>query len=474
MLYSKCTSNGVYYLQLEVPVGDRIGLNAFNMATAGHQSPGLWRHPDSQAERYKDLDYWLDLARTLERGRFDALFLADVLGPYDVYQGSASAALKEGLQAPNGDPFAYVSGMAAVTDRLGFAVTGSAVFEHPYSFARRFSTLDHLTKGRVGWNVVTSYLESASRGFGAKSLEHDARYELAEEFINVLYKLWEGSWEDDAVEIDRDRGVFVNPDKVHPISHHGEYFQVEGFNMSEPSPQRTPAIFQAGASPRGRDFAAKHGEGLFVNVLNSKLSRAITSDIRERADKQGRNGTDLKIYSIVTTVIADSDAEAERKYKEYKRYASRDGAMALFGGFSGVNLADYDANSPLEASGTNAIQTVLNMFTKLDPTKTWTPADIADYMGIGGVEPVIVGSPETVADEIERWVDEGDLDGINLSYAVAPGDYENFVDTVVPELQKRGRVWKDYEGSTLREYVAGEGNKRLSDSHPGAAFRHNA
>lgn len=449
----------------------RIALNAFNMTTPGHQSPGMWRHPDSQAHRYKDLDYWLDLARILERGRFDALFLADVLGPYDVYKGSAATALQDGMQTPNNDPFSYISGMAAVTERLGFAVTGSAVFEHPYPFARRLSTLDHLTKGRIGWNVVTSYLESASRSFGTKPLAHDARYELADEFMSVVYKLWEGTWEDDAVEVDRDRGVFVNPDKVHPIHHEGEFFKVDGINMSEPSPQRSPAIFQAGASSRGRDFAAKHGEGLFVNVMNSKLSRSITADIRERAEAQGRNGNDLKISSILTTVIADSDAEAERKYREYKKYSSPDGAMALFGGFSGVNLAEVDKNTPLAASESNAIQTVLNLFTKMDATRKWTPADIGEYMGIGGVEPVIVGSPETVADEIEKWVDEGDLDGINLSYAVAPHDYENFVDTVVPELQKRGRVWKEYEGDTLREYLAGPGNNRLSSNHPGSVYK---
>lgn len=449
----------------------RIALNAFNMTAPGHQSGGMWKHPDSQAHRYKDLDYWLSLARTLERGRFDALFLADVLGPYDVYQGSAAPALRDGMQIPANDPFSYISGMAAVTEKLGFAVTGSAVFEHPYPFARRMSTLDHLTKGRIGWNVVTSYLESASRNFGSKPLAHDARYGVAEEFLDVVYKLWEGSWEDDAVEYDRDRGVFVNPDKVHPIHHEGEHFKVDGFNMSEPSPQRTPVIFQAGASSRGRDFAAKHGEGLFVNVMNSKLSRTITEDIRGRAAAQGRNGDDLKIYSILTTVIADSDAEAERKYREYKKYSSPDGAMALFGGFSGINLADHDKNTPLAASETNAIQTVVNLFTKLDPTKQWTPADVAEYMGIGGVEPVIVGSPETVADEIEKWIDDGDLDGINLSYAVAPNDYENFVDTVVPELQKRGRVWKDYEGDTLREYLSGPGNSRLSSTHPGVSYK---
>lgn len=446
----------------------RIALNAFNMTAAGHQSSGLWRHPQSQAHRYKDLDHWLDLARTLERGRFDSIFLADVLGPYDVYEGSVDPALRNGMQIPANDPFQYVSAMASVTERLGFALTASATFEHPYPLARRFSTLDHLTKGRVGWNVVTSYLPSASRNFGSQPLPHDERYEMAEEFMSVMYKLWERSWDDDAVELDRERGVFVNPEKVHPIRHKGRYFEVDGFNMAEPSPQKTPVIFQAGASSRGRAFAAEHGEGLFVNVLNSRLSRVITKDIRDQVEAAGRKRDDVKIYTILTAVVADSDAEAERRYREYQEFASPEGAMALFGGFSGVDLSRFDRDSPLAAGDTNAIQTVLDLFTKLDPSRKWTPADIGEHMSIGGVEPVLVGSAETVADEIERWIDEGDLDGINLSYAVTPYDIEAFVDTVVPELQKRGRVWKDYEGETLREYVAGPGNKRLSATHPGA------
>ena len=446
----------------------RIGLNAFNMTAAGHQSSGMWRHPRSEAHRYKDLDYWLELAKTLERGRFDAVFLADVLGPYDVYGGSPDAALRDGMQIPANDPFQYVSAMASVTERLGFALTASATFEHPYPLARRFSTLDHLTKGRVGWNVVTSYLPSASRNFGTTPMAHDDRYEMAEEFMTVMYKLWEQSWDDDAVELDRERGVFVNPAKVHPIQHHGRFFDVDGFNMSEPSPQRSPVIFQAGASSRGRRFAAEHGEGLFVNVLNSKLSRVITDDIRTQVEAAGRKRDDVKIFTILTAVIADSDAEAERLYAEYQEYASPQGAMALFGGFSGIDLGQFDQNSPLAAGETNAIQTVLDLFTKLDPSRQWTPADIGNHMSIGGVEPVLVGSPETVADEIERWIDEGDLDGINLSYAVTPHDINAFVDTVVPELQKRGRVWKEYEGKTLREYISGPGNSRLSATHPGA------
>src|ERR1700754_3813892 len=244
----------------------RILLNAFDMACVGHQSVGLWRHPDDQGRRYPDIGYWTELARLLERGGFDALFLADVLGVYDVYRGSRDVAVREAVQVPVNDPVMAVSAMAAVTEHLGFGVTVSVAYEQPYALARRMKTLDHLTKGRVAWNVVTSYLESAARNLGRdQQIPHDERYELAEEYLEVCYKLWEGSWEPGAVVRDAERGVYTDPAKVHDIAHKGRYFDVPGPFVCEPSPQRTPVIFQAGASARGSRFAAAHAEAVFVN-----------------------------------------------------------------------------------------------------------------------------------------------------------------------------------------------------------------
>ena len=229
-----------------------IRFNAFAMNCVGHQAPGLWRHPRDRSDRYIDLNYWTDLARLLERGKFDGLFLADVLGPYDVYQGSADAAVHSGIQIPVNDPLLLVSGMATATEHLGFGVTCALTYEHPYPFTRRASTLDHLTKGRFAWNIVSGYLDSAARNFGFdQQTRHDDRYELAEEYMEVCYKLWEQSWERDAVRRDRKSGLFADPAKVHGINHSGRYFKVPGFNLSEPSPQRTPVLYQAGASRRG-------------------------------------------------------------------------------------------------------------------------------------------------------------------------------------------------------------------------------
>lgn len=453
-------------------MGKRISLNAFDMSTPTHQSPGLWRHPENRADTYNTLGYWTDLAKTLEAGTFDALFLADVLGIYDVYRNSSAPALLDADQVPLNDPFMQISAMAAVTKNLAFAVTSALTYEQPYALARKFSTLDHLTSGRVGWNVVTSYLESAARNLGLeRQLDHDARYDLAEEFMDVTYKLWEGSWEEGAVLKDRERGIYTDPAKVHPINHQGKYFNVPGIHLSEPSPQRTPAIFQAGASPRGREFGARHAEGIFINGIRPDLTRKTTDATRDAAEAAGRGRDAAKIYALMTTVVADSDAAAEKLHREYLSYSSREGAMAFYGGWSGLDLSRYASDQELKYLDTNAARSALSIFTTADPQRSWTPNAIADYLGVGGIGPVLVGSPETVADEVERWIDEGGLDGINLAYAITPGSFQQFSELVVPELRKRGRVWDKYEGSTLREYLAGEGNPRVAQSHPAAAYR---
>jgi FMN-dependent oxidoreductase (nitrilotriacetate monooxygenase family) len=258
-----------------------IRFNAFAMNCVGHMAPGLWRHPRDRSDRYIDLDYWIELARLLERGKFDGLFLADVLGPYDVYQGKADAAIHGGIQIPVNDPLLLVPGMAAATEHLGFGVTCALTYEHPYSFARRASTLDHLTKGRFAWNIVSGYLDSAARNFGLdQQIQHDDRYDFAEEYMEVCYKLWERSWDQDAVRRDRKSGIFADPAKVRGIEHSGKYFRVPGFNLSEPSPQRTPVLYQAGASRRGKDFAAKHAECVFVSAPSAPIVRRFGVDVR--------------------------------------------------------------------------------------------------------------------------------------------------------------------------------------------------
>ena len=450
----------------------RIILNAFDMTCVSHQSAGTWRHPESQAHRYKDLEYWTDLAKLLERGRFDSIFIADVLGTYDVYRGSVAAALIDADQTPVNDPFLQVPAMAAVTKHLGFGVTSALTYEQPFALARKFATLDHLTKGRVAWNVVTSYLKSAALNHGLKNqIAHDERYELAEEFLDVTYKLWEGSWEEDAVVFDRDRGIYTDPSKVHPIGHEGKYYSVPGIAITEPSPQRTPVIFQAGASPRGQLFAAKHGEGVFISPASPEGARRVSDSIRNYAEDNGRHRDDVKIFALVTVIVDETDAKAQAKYEDYLSYASSEGVLALYGGWSGIDYSQYERDQALEAVDNDSLRSALASLTSIDSDIKWTVEDIVRRRAIGGMGPVIVGSPTTVADELERWVEVGGIDGFNFAYAITPGSFEDLVEYVVPELQRRGRAQTEYSGSTLREALQGVGQARVKNSHPAAQYR---
>jgi len=452
----------------------QIRLNAFAMNTVGHLSPGLWRHPRDQARRYTDIHYWTDLAKTLERGKLDGLFIADVLGVYDVFGGNADAALSTGAQVPVNDPLQLVPAMAAVTQHLGFGVTASVSFEHPFPFARRMSTLDHLTGGRAGWNIVTSYLSSGARNLGQqRQLSHDQRYALAEEYLQVCYKLWETSWEDDAVVADRDSGVYADPAKVHGIRHEGEYFQVPGFHLCEPSPQRTPVLYQAGASSRGRAFAAANAECVFVAAPSKAVLKKQVADLREAVRAAGRDPADVLVFEQLTVIVAPTDAEALARLREYREYASATGALTLMSGWTGIDFAEYAPDQILREVPSDAIQSAVEAFTRADPTRTWTTAEIADYCAIGGDGPVLVGSAKTVADQLQEWVEETDVDGFNLASVVLPETFEAVVDLLVPELQARGLFKRDYEDGTLRHKLFGAGD-RLGAAHPVVALREEA
>ena len=340
------------------------------------------------------------------------------------------------------------------------------------------STLDHLTKGRVAWNIVTSYLESAAVNLGLDTqIPHDERYDIAEEYMAVCYKLWEGSWQDDAVQRNKQSRVFALPERVHDIVHKGKYFKVPGAHLCEPSPQRTPVLFQAGASKKGKAFAARHAEGVFVISLNTKHCRSITSAIRKAATEFGRDPHSIKIYALMTVVVAETDEAAAAKLAEYKQYTSLEGAMAMYGGWTGIDLATVDPDAPLEYVENDSLRSVGEMLKASDSSVQWTARRVAEWIGIGAVGPVVVGSPTTVVDQLERWMDEGDLDGFNLPYVVTPGSFQDFARLVVPELRKRGRMPSEDEaeaeakkGRTMREALGG-GGPRLSDDHPGASYR---
>ena len=322
-----------------------IRLNAFDMACPGHIQQGMWRHPRDQSSQYTSLRYWTDLARLLERGLFDGLFLADVLGVYDVYGASPDAALRGGVQVPLLDPAMLVPAMATVTEHLGFGVTCNLAYEPPYPFARRMSTLDHLTGGRMGWNIVTGYLDSAARAAGFPTQKaHQDRYALADDYMDVVYALWEQSWDDGAVPRDRAGGLYTNPAAVRRITHTGPHYQLDAMHLCEPSPQRTPVLFQAGASPRGRQFAGTHAECVFLNGTTPALVAEQVADLRARAAPRP-----ILVFVGATLVVGRTQAEAQALLADYAACADVTATLAHASASLGIDLARYGMDEPIGA-----------------------------------------------------------------------------------------------------------------------------
>ena len=447
-----------------------IRLNAFDMNCVGHIQHGMWTHPRDRSTEYNTIRYWQDLARLAERGKFDGIFLADIVGVYDVYRGGPAPSIVDAVQIPVNDPMMVVPVMAAVTEHIGFGVTANLTYEPPYLFARRMSTLDHLTGGRVGWNIVTGYLDSAARGMGLTAQpDHDGRYDAADEYMSVVYQLWEASWEDGAVRRDKKNRIFADPAKIHRVRHHGPRYQVDAIHLSEPSLQRTPVLYQAGSSSRGREFAATHAECVFVFGADKRITRDLVADIRSRATAHGRDPKDILIFYNRAVVAGRTRREAEDKYREYHAHASIEGALAHFSSSTGLDFSHYEPDEPIRYVKNDAINSAVETLTTLS-TEPWTLRRIVSRMGLGSRNPAIVGSAEEVAEDLISWVDETDIDGFNLSRIVTPEGLEDFVDLVVPILQERGVYKRDYRPGTLREKLFA-GPPLLPPSHPAAAHR---
>jgi len=445
----------------------QILLNAFNMNCIGHINHGLWTHPRDNSTDFNNVEYWTELAQLLERGLFDGLFIADIVGVYDVYQNSVDVPLKEAIQLPVNDPLLLVSAMAAVTRNLSFGLTANLTYEAPYLFARRLSTLDHLSRGRVGWNIVTGYLDSAAKAMGlSEQVEHDRRYDQADEYLEVLYKLWEGSWEDGAVLNDRKQRIYAQPGKVHKVEHHGEFYQVEGYHLCEPSPQRTPVLFQAGSSERGLLFAGQHAECVFISGQNKASTKAQVDKVRASAITAGRNGEDVKIFMGLNVIVGKTEAEAQDKLAEYRRYASAEAGVAHFSASTAIDFSQYELDEPIQHVKSNAIQSA----TKILQNNDWTRRKLLEQHALGGRYITLVGSPEQVADELEAWIAETGLDGFNLTRIVTPESYVDFIDLVIPELQRRGSYKTAYATGTLREKLF-HASAQLPSQHTGASYR---
>ncbi len=443
----------------------QIRCNAFDMATVGHIQQGLWTHPRDQSRRYCDPAYWTKLARLLERGLFDGLFLADILGVYDVYGGTPDAALREAVQVPLLDPMPLVAVMAAATTHLGFGVTANLAYEPPYLFARRMSTLDHLSGGRIGWNIVTGYLDSAARAAGyQQQMAHQDRYDFADEYMEAVYALWEGSWADDAVRHDAAGRVYTDPARVRRVRHDGPQHRLDAVHLCEPSPQRTPVLYQAGSSERGRAFAARHAECVFVNGSTKAEVARLVADLRARAAPRP-----ILVFVGATVITGADDAAANVLFDEYRAHASIEGALAHASASLGIDFAAYDWDEPVGAGSGRAITSNVDAVTRAAGVG-FTKRQFVDRLVLGSRQTPIVGGPGTVADALEGWVETADVDGFNLSRTVMPECLEAFIDHVVPVLQARGVYKTGYGTGTYRERLFGAG-PRLPATHPAAAYR---
>ncbi|KAF2272414.1 putative xenobiotic compound monooxygenase, DszA family [Westerdykella ornata] len=447
-------------------------LNAFVEMCSGHQSPGLWRHPDDHSKDFNSVDHWIELAKLLERAKFHGMFIADVLGGYDVYKGphNLEPAIRSAAQWPVNEPLAVIPAMAAATTSLSFGATVAVTYEQPFHLARRLSTVDHLTNGRVGWNIVTGYLDSAARNLGyTQQPEHDERYAIAEEYIRVMYKLFESSWRDDAVVLDKERGIYTDPSRVREINHKGKYYSVPGPHICQPSPQRTPLLLQAGTSRAGKAFAAQHAEAIFVGGHSPSVIAKNIAEIRSLAESFGRNRHDVKFLAMMCPIIGKTEEEARAKYEDYIQYGDIEGALALFGGWTGIDLSVYGDDEELRHVESNAIRSAVEAWSHAIPgIPRWTKKTVGRHLAIGGLGATVIGTPATVADEFERWVREADVDGFNIAYAVKPGTFVDVAELLIPELRRRGLFWDDYKvpGGTYRENFYGQkGQSRVLDRH---------
>lgn len=438
-----------------------IVFNLFEMNNRTGDSHGLWKHPRSRHHEYSEISFWQEIATRIEAAGFTALFLGDFFGASDVYRGSPDAAIRHAMQFPSNDPSLLIPAMAAVTRSLNFVTTVSTTYEHPFHVARRLSTLDHLTHGRIGLNIVTSYIASAARYFGLdEPIPHERRYEIADEFLHVCRALWEDSWEDGAIVADTDRDVLVDPARVRAIRHAGTHFKLSGPHVCEPSAQRTPVIFQAGSSAAGRAFAARHAEAVFVQGRTPSALRENVADIRRQAAGHGRDPRSILTLCQRTAIVAPSRAEARDRFEEYARFWSPESVLAQFCGSSGYDLAALDPNAVLEFMPTEANQSRAAQYTTQTDRPFRVSEVIEDVARFG--RGVLVGTPNEIADQLEATVEETGIDGFNINALLTPETIFDFADLVMPEMRNRGRIAEP--GPTFRATLFGR--SRLHSNGP--------
>ncbi|WP_460775684.1 NtaA/DmoA family FMN-dependent monooxygenase [Microbacterium sp. GXF7504] len=444
----------------------KLILGAFQSFSTHSMGSSIWAHPESAASEYTTLAYWQSMTKALEEGGFDFLFLAGDYG-YPGVDGRLPESAFEVGAFLGGDPVAAVATMIGMTEHLGLVATAPTTFDHPLSMAHRFTTLDHLSDGRIGWNVVTSAgAATASELFGMDLIPHDARYDMADEFLDLAFDLWERGWEDGSIIKSKADRLYAEPTGIRFHDFEGKYFRSRGVYTAEPSRQRTPVIFQAGMSTRGREFAARNAECVFLQGSSVSAVRDAVAEIKRFATEFGRDVSEIKTIVGMTVITAPTDAEAEAKHRDYLDYTS-DGAAAMdFARLTGVNLLAYDPALPLpEGTATEQGQSNLERYTRAPDGRARTVREIIDEWKARSTRGnVFVGAPATVAAMIEDYVRSTDVDGFLVEPYITPGTYDEFIKLVMPELDARGMIRHVESATSLRDRIFGEGD-RIADSH---------
>ncbi len=457
-------------------------LGVFEVAAPQVGGTLSWSHPYSGSERHREQQHWIDVARLLEAAGFDFLFFADGYGYPTIGGDLPEVAARGGLNFSGLDPMFLIPTLAHHTSRLGFVVTSSTGVDHPVATARRFATLDHLTGGRVGWNVVTgASQDTVAALFGHERMTaHDTRYEIAREYVDLCLQLWEGCWEDGALVEDKESGVFADRDRLHRVEHVGRHFRSSGFFTVPPSPQRTPVLFQAGTSTAGREFAAGQAECVFLQGTTLPHAAANVADIRARAAAHGRDPESVKVLVGATVTVGATHEEALARRAEFEAMQTDEVAAVIYAGNTGIDLTALDPDRPLsqvlEGGGDGRVgqmgQSNIDRFRRADGSWPLVREVLAELRGRGTRGFTIVGDPVEVADQLEEVMDVTGVDGFLLEAIFSPGDHALFCDLVVPELRRRGRLPAEPDRArgtgSLRERL-GAASPRLAADHPGSA-----
>jgi FMN-dependent oxidoreductase (nitrilotriacetate monooxygenase family) len=425
----------------------QLHLGAFMRPVSIHAAS--WRYPGGLPDANFNFQHLKRFAQTLERGCFDAFFMADHLAVLNM----PMSALKRSATVTSFDPLTLLPALAVVTERLGLIATASTTFDQPYHIARKFASLDHISGGRAGWNVVTTSNPDAALNFGLEEhMEHDERYRRAREFFDVVTGLWD-SWADDAFIRDVESGIYFDPDRLHVLDHKGKYLSVRGpLNIARPI-QGWPVIVQAGASEAGRQLAAETAEVVFAGIGNLADGRRLYADIKGRMEKLGRARDELKILPGAFVVVGDTPEEARRKRALLDSLVHYDSAIASLSIALGHDASSFDPDGPLPTiPESNASKSGRERAIALAKRENLTVRQLAQRLG-GFAGLAMVGTPETIADEMEQWLATEGSDGFNVMFPYLPAGLDDFVDRVVPELQRRGIFRRAYEGKTLRDHL---------------------